>query len=57
LDNAPQWLNKHLLLPMAKNKRKDPEMTPRLEALINWVIDLRRVGLEACHYAEEFVLR
>jgi hypothetical protein len=42
---------------MAKNKRKDPEMTPRLEALINWVIDLRRVGLEACHYAEEFVLR
>jgi hypothetical protein len=32
-------------------------MTPRLAALVRWVVELHIFGLQACHYAEEFTLR
>jgi hypothetical protein len=32
-------------------------MTDRLAALVRRVAELHQVGLEACHYAEEFYLR
>jgi hypothetical protein len=56
LGDAPQWMNKHLL-PLIKDRWKAPEDTPRLKALVKLVTKLRRLGLEACHYAEEFILR
>jgi hypothetical protein len=52
----PQWTNKHLLADV-EFKRREPEMTPHLEALVKRVTELRQAGLEACHYAEEFTLR
>jgi hypothetical protein len=57
IHGEPQWLNKHLLLMLVENKRKEPEITPRLEALVKWVIELRRAELEACHCTEEFTLQ
>jgi hypothetical protein len=32
-------------------------MTPRLAALVKWVVELHTAGLRACHCAEEFTLR
>jgi hypothetical protein len=32
-------------------------MTPRLAALVKWVIELRDASLQACHCVEEFTLR
>jgi hypothetical protein len=31
-------------------------MSPHLKALVKHVAELREAGLEACHYAEEFIL-
>jgi hypothetical protein len=52
-----KWTNKHLLPLQVEDKQKEPEMTPRLKALVKWVTELRQAGLEVCHYAEEFTLR
>jgi hypothetical protein len=57
LGDVAQWLNKHLLLPLTKNKGKDPKMKPRLKVLIKRVTDLCQDGLEACHCDEEFMLQ
>jgi hypothetical protein len=56
IHTEPQWTNKHLLPPHVEDKRKEPEMTPRLKALVKRVIELRQADLEACHYIEEFTL-
>jgi hypothetical protein len=32
-------------------------MTPRLTTLVKWVAELYAAGLQACHCAEEFILR
>jgi hypothetical protein len=53
----PQCTDKHLLPPMILDKRREPKMAPRLQALVNWVIELRQAGLQACHCVEEFTLR
>jgi hypothetical protein len=53
----PQWVNRHLLPPLIDNKRGEPKMTPRLAALVKWVIELRDASLQACHCVEEFTLR
>jgi hypothetical protein len=53
----PQWTNKHHLPPPIDDKRREPKMTPCLQALVNQVNELRKSGLQACHYAEEFTLR
>jgi hypothetical protein len=37
----PQWTNKHLLLPHIDDKQKEPELTPRLKALVKRVTELR----------------
>jgi hypothetical protein len=42
---------------LIKDKQKVPKELPYLKALVKWVTELRRVGLEACHYAEEFILQ
>jgi hypothetical protein len=52
-----QWVNKHLLPPLIDNKWGEPKMTPRLAALVKWVVELRDGGLWACHCTEEFTLR
>jgi hypothetical protein len=57
LGEAPQRVNKHLLLPLNKNKRKVPEEMRWLKALVRRVTELHRARLEACHYAKEFMLR
>jgi hypothetical protein len=45
------------MLPLLiDNKRGEPEMTPRLAALVKRVAELCDAGLEACHCAEEFTL-
>jgi hypothetical protein len=53
----PQWVNKHLLLLLIKDKRREPKVTPCLAALVKHVIELRDTSLQACHYAEEFTLQ
>jgi hypothetical protein len=53
----PQWTNKHLLPPPIDDKRREPEMTPHLQALVDQVTKLRQASLQACHCAEEFTLR
>jgi hypothetical protein len=53
----PQWMNKHLLPPLIKDKRREQKVTPRLAALVKWVTELRNAGLQACHCVEEFTLR
>jgi hypothetical protein len=53
----PQWVNKHLLSPLIKNKRGEPKMTPCLAALVKRVAELHDVGLRACHWIEEFTLQ
>jgi hypothetical protein len=57
MHDQPQWVNKLLFPPAIKNKRMKPPMTDRLAALIKRVAELRQVGLEACHYVDEFYLR
>jgi hypothetical protein len=63
LKMVPHQLGRHApmtkkhLLPMIADKQKDPEETPRLKALIKWVIELHQAGLEACHHVEEIILR
>jgi hypothetical protein len=57
LGAEPQWLNKHLLSPLIKDKLKSPEETPHLKALVKWVTELRQLGLEVCHCVKEFILR
>jgi hypothetical protein len=32
-------------------------MTPRLVALVRWVVELHDFGLQACHCTEEFTLQ
>jgi hypothetical protein len=53
----PQWVNRHLLPPLIDNKRGEPEMTPRLAALVKWVAKLHDAGLRTYHCAEEFTLQ
>jgi hypothetical protein len=53
---TPQWVNRHMLPLLIDNKRGEPEMTPRLAALVKRVAELCDAGLEACHCAEEFTL-
>jgi hypothetical protein len=53
---SPQWVNRHLLLPLIDNKREELKMTSRLAALVKQVAELRDAGLWACHYAKEFTL-
>jgi hypothetical protein len=53
----PQWMNTHLLPPPIDDKRGELEMTPRLHALVNLVIELCQAGLRACHCVKEFTLR
>jgi hypothetical protein len=55
-DDMPQWLHKHLLPPLIKDKWKGPEEMPQLKALIKRVTELRQAGLKACHRAKEFIL-
>jgi hypothetical protein len=50
-------MNKHLLPPQIDDKRRQPEMMPRLQALVNRMAELYQTGLRACHYAEEFILQ
>jgi hypothetical protein len=57
LRNVPQWPNKHLLLPLIKDRWKSFEETPRLKALVKQVTELCRLELEACDCAKEFILR
>jgi hypothetical protein len=57
MHTAPQWMNKHLLLPQIDDKQREPKMTPRLQALIARVDELRQSDLRACHCAKEFTLR
>jgi hypothetical protein len=57
LTDLLEWSNKHLLLSWMDDKRKVPEMMPRLWALVDRVIELHAVGLEVCHCTEEFILR
>jgi hypothetical protein len=47
--------SQHLLTPPGETNA-DPEMTPRLAALITHVTELHRLGLTTTHYAEEFIL-
>jgi hypothetical protein len=44
---------KHHLLPQDDDKRKEPELTPRLKALIKWVTKLRQPRLKVCHCIKE----
>jgi hypothetical protein len=53
----PPWVNKLLFPPAIKDQRKESPMTDHLAALVRCVTELRQVGLEACHCAEEFYLR
>jgi hypothetical protein len=53
----PQWVNKHLLLPLIDIKRGEQEMTPRIAALVNRVAELCNTSLRECHYTEKFTLR
>jgi hypothetical protein len=55
LGDTPQWPNKHLLFPLIKDKRKVPEESPRLKALVKRVTELRRASLEVCHCIKEFI--
>jgi hypothetical protein len=50
-------MNKHLLPPQIDDKWRQPEMMPRLQALVNRMAELYQTGLRACHYAEEFILQ
>jgi hypothetical protein len=56
LGDTPYWPNKHLLPPLIKDKRKNPEETLYLKELIKRVTELRWAGLEACHCVKEFIL-
>jgi hypothetical protein len=42
---------------LVDKKRGESKMTPCLAALVKWVAELYIVGLRACHYVEEFILR
>jgi hypothetical protein len=53
----PQWVKRHLLLPLIDNKRGEPEMTLCLTALVKQVTDLCDASLQACRCAEEFILQ
>jgi hypothetical protein len=45
------------MLPLLiDNKRGEPEMTPRLAALVQWVAELHNADLQTCHCTEEFTL-
>jgi hypothetical protein len=57
IHTEPQWTNKHLLPPSIDDKRREPELTPRLKALVGQVTELRRAGLRACHCSKEFTLQ
>jgi hypothetical protein len=52
----PQWVNRHLLLPLIDNKGGEPKMTPRLVTLVKWVVELCDTGLQVCHCSEDFTL-
>jgi hypothetical protein len=54
---APQWVNKHLLLPLIDNKWGEQEMTPCLAGLVKWVAELYNIGLRTCHCTKEFTPR
>jgi hypothetical protein len=49
-------MNKHLLPLLIKDKQKSTEEMPHLKALVKRVTELHRLGLDACHCAEEFIL-
>jgi hypothetical protein len=53
----PQWVNMYLLPPLINKKRGEPKMTPRLAALVKWVVELHDSSLRTRHCAEEFTLR
>jgi hypothetical protein len=53
----PEWMNKHLLPLSIDDKRREPEMTPCLQALVNQVTELLQAGLWVFHCVEEFTLR
>jgi hypothetical protein len=55
LADAPQWSNKHLLLPLVDDKWKMSVVKPRLEELVTCMAPLCKVGVEVCHCAEEFI--
>jgi hypothetical protein len=50
-------VNKLLFPPLVKDKWGEPPMIPRLATLVKQVAELCKVGLKACHCAEEFILR
>jgi hypothetical protein len=50
-------MNIHMLPLLIDNKRGEPEMTPRLAALVQWVAELHNADLQTCHCTEEFTLR
>jgi hypothetical protein len=52
----PRWMNKHLLPMSIDDKRREPKMTPHLQALVNQVNELHEAGHQACLYAKEFTL-
>jgi hypothetical protein len=56
LGNAPQWPNKHILLPLIKDKWIVLEETHYLKALVKWVTEFHQVRLEACQCTKEFIL-
>jgi hypothetical protein len=53
----PQWVKKHLLPLHINDKRGEPKMTLRLAPLVNWVTELYKADLRACHCVEEFTLQ
>jgi hypothetical protein len=53
----PQWTNKQLYPLLVDQKRGEPNMIPRLTALVKRVAELRAASLWTCHCAEEFTLR
>jgi hypothetical protein len=56
MGDALQWMNKHFLPSLIANKWKAPEDSYWLKALVKQVTKLCRVGLEARHCAEDFIL-
>jgi hypothetical protein len=56
LGDMLQWPNKHLLPLLIKDRWKGPKEMPHLRALVKQVLELRRLGLKACHCAEGFIL-
>jgi hypothetical protein len=50
----PQWTNKYILLPLIDDKPREPEITPRLQVLVDRETELYQTGLQVCHCAEEW---